>query len=239
MSVAIYMQNSIAPTIVAPERGFLVALARDAKLAARSKGEVIQALAFFVVVVSLFPLAIGPESALLKRIAPGVVWVAALLSVLLTLPRLFANDYADGTLEQLALSVYPLPVVVAGKMVAHWLMAGLPLTLLSPLLGLQFGLEPRELAVLFAGLMLGTPVLSMIGAIGAALTLGVRGGSILLALLVLPLYIPVLIFGAGAVEQSMVALDFSANLSLLGAILLLGGLLVPFVAAAAVKISLD
>jgi heme exporter protein B len=196
-------------------------------------------LAFFVVVVSLFPLAIGPESVLLKRIAPGVVWVAALLSVLLTLPRLFANDYADGTLEQLALSVYPLPVVALGKIVAHWLMAGLPLALLSPVLGLQFGLESRELVVLFASLMLGTPVLSMIGAIGAALTLGVRGGSILLALLVLPLYIPVLIFGAGAVEQSMVALDYSANLSLLGAILLLGGLVVPFAASAAVKISLD
>lgn len=165
--------------------------------------------------------------------------MAALLSVLLTLPRMFANDHADGTLEQLALSVYPLPAIVAGKLAAHWLMTGLPLALLSPLLGLQFGLEARELGVLFASLMLGTPMLSLIGAIGAALTLGVRGGSILLALLVLPLNIPVLIFGAGAVEQSMVALDFSANLSLLGAILLLGGLVVPFAAAAAVKISLD
>ena len=125
MSVAMAEQNLSESQLVAPERGFLVALARDAKLAARSKGEVIQALAFFVVVVSLFPLAIGPESVLLKRIAPGVVWVAALLSVLLTLPRLFANDYADGTLEQLALSVYPLPVIALGKIVAHWLMAGL------------------------------------------------------------------------------------------------------------------
>jgi heme exporter protein B len=223
----------------APERGLLVALARDAKIAGRSKGEVIQALAFFVVVVSLFPLAIGPESVLLKRIAPGVVWVAALLSVLLTLPRLFASDFADGTLEQLVLSVYPLPLIVAGKIVAHWLMTGLPLTLLSPLLGLQFGLESGELGVLFASLILGTPVLSLIGAIGAALTLGVRGGSILLALLILPLYIPVLIFGAGAVEQTMASLDYSANLSLLGAVLLIGGLVVPFVAAAAVKISLD
>ena len=224
---------------VSPERGVLVALARDIKLAARSKGEVAQALAFFVVVVSLFPLAIGPETALLKRIAPGVVWVAALLSVLLTLPRVLASDYADGTLEQLALSVYPLPLIVAGKIVAHWLMTGLPLALLSPVLGLQFGLQAHELSVLFASLILGTPILSMIGAIGAALTLGVRGGSILLALLVLPLYIPVLIFGAGAVEQAMVALDFSANLSLLGAILLLGGLVAPLAVAAAVKISLD
>ena len=223
----------------AAEHGFLVALVRDAKLAARSKGEVIQAMAFFVIVVSLFPLAIGPESALLKRIAPGVVWVAALLSVLLTLPRLLASDHADGTLEQLVLSVYPLPLIVAGKIVAHWLMTGLPLALLSPILGLQFGLESRELGVMFASLMLGSPVLSLVGSVGAALTLGVRGGSILLALLVLPLYIPVLIFGAGAVEQSMAGIDVSANLSLLGAILLLGGLAVPFAVAVAVKISLD
>lgn len=239
MGAAVAAQFSQHPVTSSPERGFLVALLRDVKLAARSKGEVIQALVFFVVVVSLFPLAIGPESALLKRIAPGVVWVAALLSVLLTLPRLLANDYADGTLEQLALSVYPLPVIVAGKMVAHWLMTGLPLAVLSPLLGLQFGLRSSELAALFTSLILGTPVLSMIGSIGAALTLGVRGGSILLALLVLPLYIPVLIFGAGAVEQAMVGIDFSANLSLLGAILLFGGLVVPFAAAAAIKISLD
>jgi len=239
MSATLDAPYSSETSVFAPERGFLVALARDAKLAARSKGEVAQALAFFVVVVSLFPLAIGPESELLKRIAPGVVWVAALLSVLLTLPRLFANDYADGTLEQLVLSVYPLPVVVSGKIVAHWLMAGLPLAVLSPLLGLQFGLQSNELSVLFASLMLGTPVLSIIGAIGAGLTLGVRGGSILLALLVLPLYVPVLIFGAGAVEQAMTGIDFSANLSLLGAILLLGGLVVPFAVAAAIRISLD
>ena len=239
MNIAAADQQPRKAPVIAAERGFVVAFMRDAKLAVRSKGEVFQALAFFVVVVSLFPLAIGPESALLKRIAPGVVWVAALLSVLLTLPRILASDYADGTLEQLALSAYPLPVIVAGKIVAHWLMAGLPLALLSPLLGLQFGLESRELVVLFASLMLGTPVLSMIGAIGAALTLGVRGGSILLALLVLPLYIPVLIFGAGAVEQAMVGIDVSANLSLLGAILLLGSLVVPFAVAVAVKISLD
>ena len=239
MSASAHSAQPHEPSGFAAERGFLVAFARDAKLAARSKGEVIQALAFFVVVVSLFPLAIGPESALLKRIAPGVVWVAALLSVLLTLPRILANDHADGTLEQLALSVYPLPLIVAGKIVAHWLMTGLPLALLSPVLGLQFGLEPRELGVMFASLMLGSPVLSLVGAIGAALTLGVRGGSILLALLVLPLYIPVLIFGAGAVEQSTAGIDVSANLSLLGAILLLGGLVVPFAVAAAVKISLD
>lgn len=223
----------------APEQGFLRAIARDTRLAFRSKGEVIQALVFFVVVVSLFPLAIGPETALLKRIAPGVVWVAALLSVLLTLPRLFASDYQDGTLEQLMLSPFPLPVMVAGKMGAHWLASGLPLALIAPLLGLQFGLDSRELGVLVASLILGTPILSMLGAIGAALTLGVRGGSILVALLILPLYIPVLIFGAGAVEAVVAGLDYGANLSLLGAGLLIGGLTTPFAVAAAVKISLD
>ena len=176
---------------------------------------------------------------MLKRIAPGVVWVAALLSVLLTLPRLFAADHADGTLEQMVMSPYPLPLIAAGKMIAHWLMSGLPITLIAPLLGLQFGLEASELVVLVAGLILGTPILSMIGAIGAALTLGVRGGSILMALLVLPLYVPVLIFGAGAVEQAMVSIDYTANLSLLGAGLLLGALAVPFAVAAALRISLD
>jgi heme exporter protein B len=194
---------------------------------------------FFVIVVSLFPLAIGPESALLRRIAPGVVWVAALLAVLLTLPRLFAQDHADGTLEQLATSPYPLVGIAAGKIAAHWLTAGLPLTLLSPLLGLQFGLDGRELALLAAGLMLGTPVLSMLGAIGAALTLGVRGGAMLMALLVLPLYVPVLIFGAGAVEAAAAGIDFRANLLLLGAALLLGAVAAPFAAAAAIRIALD
>ncbi|MBP8120402.1 MAG: heme exporter protein CcmB [Burkholderiales bacterium] len=222
-----------------PERAVWLTAARDLRLGLRSRAELIQALVFLVVVVSLFPLAIGPETALLKRIAAGVVWVAALLSVLLTLPRLFAADHADGTLEQLVLSPYPLPLIGAGKILAHWLTTGLPLSLIAPLLGLQFGLGADELVVLMASLMLGTPVLSMIGAIGAALTLGVRGGSILMALLVLPLYIPVLIFGAGAVEQVMASIDYSANLSLLGAGLLMGALSAPFAVAAALRISLD
>ncbi len=222
-----------------PERGLLVAAARDIKLAMRSRGELVQALVFFVIVVSLFPLAIGPETVLLKRIAPGVVWVCALLAVLLTLPRLFQQDYLDGTLEQLVLSRYPLPLLCGGKMVAHWLTTGLPVALVSPLMGLQFGLDAKELLVVFAGLLLGTPVLTMLGAIGAALTLGVRGSSILMALLVLPLYIPVLIFGAGAVESTMTGLDAAANLSLLAALALSGMVAVPFAVAAAVKISLD
>jgi heme exporter protein B len=206
------------------ERGFLLA---------------VRPLAFFVMVVSLFPLAVGPDTALLKRIAPGIMWVAALLSVLLTLPRLFAADLADGTLEQLALSSYPLAVIAAGKMTVHWLTSGFLLALLSPLLGLQFGLGMGEAGVLLASLLLGTPVLSMIGAIGAALTLGVRGGSVLMALLVLPLYIPVLIFGAGAVEAAMSELGYGAHLSLLGAGLLFGALGSPLAVAAAIRISLD
>ena len=224
---------------ISPENGVLLAFRRDLRLAVRSKGEVMQAMVFFVIVVSLFPLAVGAESALLKRIAPGVVWVAALLSVLLTLPRIFANDFADGTLEQLATSPYPMATLVAGKMLAHWVSTGLPLALVAPVLGLQFGLGALELAVIVASLMLGTPVLSMIGAIGAALTLGVRGGSILTALLVLPLYIPVLIFGAGAVEAAMAGVDYTANLSLLAAGLLLGVLASPFAVAVAIKIALD
>jgi heme exporter protein B len=222
-----------------PERGFFIALVRDVRLAMRSRGELAQALAFFVIVVSLFPLAIGPESVILKRIAPGVVWVCALLAVMLTLPRLFQSDYADGTLEQLLLSPYPLALLCAGKMMAHWLTTGLPLALVAPLLGLQFGLDAAELGVMVASLLLGTPVLTMLGAIGAALVLGVRGGTILMALLVLPLYIPVLIFGAGAIEASLAGTDVAANLSLLAAILLFGFVGAPFAVASAVKISLD
>ena len=231
--------TSAGRVVLVPERGFFIALVRDVRLAMRSRGELAQALAFFVIVVSLFPLAIGPESVILKRIAPGVVWVCALLAVMLTLPRLFQSDYADGTLEQLLLSPYPLALLCAGKMMAHWLTTGLPLALVAPLLGLQFGLDAAELGVMVASLLLGTPVLTMLGAIGAALVLGVRGGAILMALLVLPLYIPGLIFGAGAIEASLAGTDVAANLSLLAAILLFGFVGAPFAVASAVKISLD
>ncbi len=229
----------VEQTELAPEDGFWIALRRDLAVAMQSKGELAQALAFMAIVVSLFPLAVGPEAQLLKRIAPGVVWVAALLAGLLTLPRMFASDYQDGTLEQVLLSPYPLPVLCAGKALAHWLTTGLPLTMLAPLLGLQYGLGADELGVLVVSLMLGTPVLSMLGAIGGALTLGVRGGSILMALLILPLFVPVLIFGAGAVEQVMSGQDPAANLSLLGAGLLASLVLTPMAIAAALRISLD
>ena len=217
----------------------LVTLRRDLLLAGRRRGEVVTALFFFVVVVSLFPLGIGPEPALLRRIAPGVLWVAALLATLLGLPRLFAADHADGTLEQLALSPQPFGLLMAGKVAAHWLLSGLPLVLLAPLLGLQFGLDGETLGVLMLALLLGTPLLSLIGAIGAALTLGLRGGGVLLALLVLPLYIPALIFGAGAVEAHSAGLDAGGHFSVLAAMLALAVFFAPWATTAALRIALE
>ena len=218
---------------------FFAIVRRDLLLAARRKSEVFTALFFFMIVVSLFPLGIGPETALLRRIAPGVLWVAALLAAMLSLNRLFAADHADGTLEQMALSPTPLALLVAGKTLAHWLTAGLPLVLLAPVLGIQFDLSMRSLGILMLSLLLGTPLLSLIGAIGAALTLGLRGGGVLLSLLVLPLYIPALIFGAGAVEADMAGFGVGGHLSLLGALLALGVFFAPWAATAALRIALE
>ena len=217
----------------------LVTLRRDLRLAARRPAEVATSLVFFIVVVSLFPLGIGPEVTLLQRIAPGVIWVAALLATLLGLPRLFAADHADGTLEQLLLSPQPQVPLVAGKVLAHWLLCGLPLVLLAPLLGLQFNLDGNVLAVLMLALLLGTPVLSLVGAVGAALTLGVRGGGALVALLMLPLYVPTLVFGAGAVEATAAGLAAGPQLSLLGALLIVALLFMPWAATAALRIALE
>ena len=212
---------------------------RDLLLVMRRKSEVLTALFFFVVVTSLFPLGIGADAALLRKIAPGIIWVAALLSTLLGLQRMFAVDYADGALEQLALSPQPMVLLVTGKIIAHWIVCGLPLVLLAPVIGLQFDLDVSSLYVLMASLLLGTPVLSLLGSIGAALTLGVRGGSVLMSLLILPLYIPVLIFGAGAVYANSVGLETSGHFSLLGAILILALAFVPWVSTAAVKIAIE
>jgi heme exporter protein B len=212
---------------------------RDLLLVMRRKSEVLTALFFFVVVTSLFPLGIGADAALLRKIAPGIIWVAALLSTLLGLQRMFAADYADGALEQLALSPQPMVLLVTGKILAHWIVCGLPLVLLAPVIGLQFDLDASSLYVLMATLLLGTPVLSLLGSIGAALTLGVRGGSVLMSLLILPLYIPVLIFGAGAVYANSVGLETSGHFSLLGAILILALAFVPWVSTAAVKIAIE
>jgi heme exporter protein B len=212
---------------------------RDLLLAMRRKSEVLTALFFFIIVVSLFPLGIGPESALLRKIAPGVIWVAALLATMLGLARLFAPDHADGTLEQMVLSPTPLGLLVTGKIVAHWITTGLPLVLLAPVLGIQFDLDAGALGILVLALLLGTPLLSLIGAIGAALTLGVRGGGVLLSLLVLPLYVPALIFGAGAVESHISGLGAGGHLSLLAALLALAVFFAPWATTAALRIALE
>ena len=188
---------------------------------------------------SLFPLGVGPEPDLLRQLAPGVLWVAALLATMLSLPRLFADDYRDGTLEQLALAPHPLGLVVIGKVIAHWLVSGLPLALLAPVLGIQFDLDREALLILTFSILVGTPALSGIGGIGAALTLGLRGGGVLLSLLVLPLYIPVLIFGAGAVDATVSGLGGEAHLSLLAAIPFAALAFAPWAAAAALKIALE
>ena len=214
-------------------------IARDLRLAMRRQADIASVLFFFVIVVSLFPLGIGPEPALLRKLAPGVLWVAALLATMLSLPRLFADDHRDGTLEQLALAPHPLGLVVLGKVIAHWLVSGLPLTLLAPLLGVQFDLSGEALGMLTLSLLLGTPALSGIGAIGAALTLGVRGGGVLLSLLILPLYIPVLIFGSGAVEAVVAGMSAQAHLSLLGALTLGSVFFAPWPTAAALRIALE
>ena len=214
-------------------------VARDLLLALRRKGDVATALLFFVIVASLFPLGIGAEPNQLRSIAPGVIWVAALLSSMLSLARLFAGDHADGTLEQMLLGAAPLGVVVAAKAFAHWLVSGLPLVLMAPVIALQYDVATPLYGVLALSLLLGTPILSIIGAIGAALTLGLRGGGVLLSLLVLPLYVPVLIMGAGAVEMAGAALSPAGQLLLLGAMLVVAAAFAPWAAAAALRISIE
>jgi heme exporter protein B len=221
-------------------RGAVSAIVRrDLLLAFRRRADVLTMSLFFVIVASLFPLGVGPEPAVLRIIAPGVLWVAALLSCLLSLGRVFTTDYLDGVLEQMLLAPHPLAVLVLAKTFAHWLITGLPVVLLSPVLGLQFGLGGELLGVLTLSLLLGTPLLSLIGAIGAALTLGVRGSGALVALLVLPLFMPVLIFGAGAVTSSASGMGAEANLSLLGAGLILAIILAPWATAAALRLAVE
>jgi heme exporter protein B len=220
--------------------GLLVlVIRRDLVLAMRRRADVLTTLIFFVMVVSLFPLGVGPELDMLRKMAPGVVWVAALLASMLSLGRLFSADYLDGTLEQILLAPQPLSLLVLGKILAHWMVSGLPLVIMAPVLGLQFDMSPQALWVLIAALLLGTPILSMIGAVGAALTLGLRGGGVLVSLLVLPLCIPVLIFGAGAVEAVSSGMSVVSHLSLLGAMLLLSLVFTPWVTAQALRISME
>ena len=220
-------------------KAFYTVVMRDLLLAMRNRSDILTTLFFFIIAISLFPLGVGPELDTLREIAPGVFWVAALLASMLALERLFAIDYADGTLEQLLLTPQPTTVLVLAKVLAHWLITGVPLVLLSPLLGLQYDLSSEAIQALMLTLLLGTPSLSLIGAIGAALTLGLRGGGVLVSLLVLPLYIPVLIFGAGAVEATVSGLGGAGHVSMLGAIFLLSLVLAPLATVAALRVSAE
>jgi heme exporter protein B len=219
--------------------GFAWALRRDITIAWRNPGETLLVIAFFIFVASLFPLGIGAEPELLRRIAPGIIWVCAVLAAFVSLPAMFAADYIDGSLEQMALSPHPMAGWVSGKIAAHWVASGLPVIAMSPLIGLQYGLAPDTLAVLAAALALGTPVLSLLGAACTALALGARGGGVLLALLALPLFVPVLIFGAGAADAQASGLAPAPHLSLLGAGLIVAAVALPPTVCLAIRIALD
>jgi heme exporter protein B len=216
-------------------RGFSALLARDLRLVWRRPSDVVVVLAFFVVATVLFPLGIGPESNVLARIAAGVLWAAALFAALLSLDRLFAADHEDGTLDLLLLAPWPLEMAALAKCLAHWIVTGLPLALLAPLLGVAFGLEPFGLLALSATLLVGTPTLSLIGGLAAALTLGARRSGALLALLALPLCVPTLIFGASAVESVALGEGFFVHLAILAALALLAIATLPWAIAASLR----
>jgi len=220
-------------------RAFLVLIRRDLVLAVRHRAEIANPLLFFVLVTSLFPLGIGANPNLLQAVAPGIIWVAALLASLLSLDNIFRSDFDDGSLEQYLLSSHPVSVLVLAKIIAHWLITGLPLLLVSPLLGILLRLPAEGISVLFITLLLGTPVLSLIGAVGVALTVGLRRGGMILSLLVLPLYIPLLIFAASAVDAAAAGLPITAHLSLITGLLVLALSLSPFATAAALRVSLS
>lgn len=214
-------------------------LRRDIRVALRRQSDVAAVFFFFIIAASLFPLGSGADPKLLNAMAPSVLWVTALLSCMLSLPRIFASDYADGTLEQLLLSNQPVVLIVLMKTLAHWALSGLPLVLIAPLIGLQFNLSGLALQILAISLLMGSLALSLIGSIGAALTLGIRGAGVLIAILVLPLYIPVLVFGAGAVNAVAIGMSPNGALSLLGAVLAMALVFSPLASAAALKIALE
>ena len=213
--------------------------ARDMKVAFRQRQDLLNPLLFFVMVVSLFPLGVSPEVSFLRESGAGILWVAALLSLLLSLDHLFRHDFDDGTLEQLVLQPQPPFLLVLAKTGAHWVLTGLPLVLLTPVLGVMVHLDGNSIGVLCLTLLIGTPVLSLIGAIGAALTIGLRSAGVLLSLLIIPLYIPVLIFGTGTVASAAEGAPVGAYLALMGAFLVLALTLAPFASAAALRISLS
>lgn len=218
-------------------RAFKTILARDILIAMRHKDDIINPLLFFVIIVSLFPLGIGPEPNTLSKIAPGIIWVAALLSTLLSLDRLFKSDFNDGSLEQMLLSPQPVFIMVLAKITAHWLLTGLPLVLISPLLAVLLHLHADSYQALFVTLLLGTPVLSLLGAIGVALTVGIKKGGVLLSLLVLPLYIPVLIFATSAIDTASMNLPYGGQLAIIGALFVGSITLAPFAVGSALKVS--
>lgn len=220
-------------------RAFMVLIRRDLILAIRHRAEMANPLLFFVLVTSLFPLGIGANPNLLQAVAPGVIWVAALLAALLSIENVFRSDFEDGSLEQYLMSSHPVSVLVLAKIIAHWLITGLPLLLISPLLGILLGLPADGIKILFITLLLGTPVLSLIGAVGVALTVGLRKGGMILSLLVLPLYVPLLIFASSAVDSAAAGMPVTAHLSLIAALLILALSLSPFATAAALRISLS
>ena len=216
---------------------FLLIFKRDITLAFRHKDDILNPLLFFVIVITLFPLGIGPESNMLARIAPGIIWVAALLSTLLSLDRLFKYDFNDGSLEQMLLSPHPLFIIILAKIIAHWCLTGLPLIFIAPLLALLLNFDDNSYVALMATLLIGTPVLSFIGAIGVALTVGIKKGGVLLSLLVLPLYIPLLIFATSAIDSASMNLPYSGQLAIIAAFLIGSLTLSPFAVCAAIKVS--
>ena len=218
-------------------QAFVFLLRRDLLLALRNRAEYVMPLLFFVLVISMFPLALGAQPELLARIAPGIVWVAALLAALLSLDSIFRSDFADGSLEQILLSAHPVAVLVLAKVCAHWLVTGLPLLLVAPLLAEMLGLPGTAQPALLLTILLGTPSLSLIGAIGVALTVGLRKGGIILSLLVLPLYVPVLIFAASAIDNAAMGFEVSAQIYMLVAFLFLSISLSPWATAAALRMS--
>ncbi len=220
-------------------RAFFAVIRRDLVLALRRRSEIANPLLFFILVITLFPLGIGAQPNLLQAIAPGIIWVSALLAAMLSLDSLFRSDFDDGSLEQILLSSHPASILVLAKIIAHWLVTGLPLLIIAPLLAVFLGMPGHSLGILLLTLLLGTPVLSLIGAIGVALTVGLRRGGMILSLLVLPLYVPVLIFASNAVEMAGSGLPVNAQINILISILFMAFVLAPWPTAAALKMSIN
>jgi len=218
---------------------FTAIVRRDLVLAMRRRSEIANPVLFFILVITLFPLGIGAQPNLLQAIAPGIIWVSALLATMLSLDSLFRSDFDDGSLEQILLSPHPTSVLVLGKITAHWLTTGLPLLIVAPLLAVFLGMPNQSLSILLLTLLLGTPILSLIGAVGVALTVGLRRGGMILSLLVLPLYVPVLIFASNAVDMASSGLPFDAQINILISLLLMALVLAPWPTAAALKMSIN